>query len=379
MKQQPLTPKQRRQRKSLLVLPLIVFLFTTLLFWALGGGKVSPADASLSPSKGLNTTLPDARLKDERGLNKMSYYDKAASDSVRLKQQMKIDPYYRSRADSNDSGVHFPVHSNSASGLRADSKIRDIGSDRQTADVDLVNKKLAQLQTTINKPPPPAKPDPAVSNNEVTGESLHSGQSKDEDPELQQMNGLLEKILDIQHPDRLKEKKESQVTGADPGRFKAIPAVIDGKQKITQGTVVRLRLLDTVTINGQLMPKGQLLYGSGELYNQRLAMTIKIICMGTNILPVDLTVFDMTDGLEGICVPEAITGDAVRDGAANGVQGLEFMSLDPSVSTQLTGAGINAAKGLFSKKVKRIKAKLKDGHPLLLRDNKKWKQSGSQR
>lgn len=375
MKQQTLTSKQRRQRKSLLVFPVIVFAFTTLLFWALGGGKVSPADAALNPSKGLNTTLPDAKLKDERGLNKMSYYDKAASDSMRLKQQMKTDPYYHPKADSNDSGVHFPVHANLVSGLPSGSQFRPTGNGKQTSDVDLVYKKLAQLQATINKPMPPARSDPvpAVSNNEVAGKTLHPGQSKDEDPELQQMNGLLEKILDIQHPDRLKEKTTSQVKGADTGRFKAIPAVIDGKQKITQGTVVRLRLLDTVTINSQLIPKGQLLYGSGELYNQRLTMTIKIIRMGTNILPVDLTVFDMTDGLEGICVPEALTGDAVKDGAASGVQGLEFMSLDQSVGTQLAGAGISAAKGLFSKKVKRIKAKLKDGHALLLRDNQKMK------
>jgi hypothetical protein len=49
---------------------------------------------------------------------------------------------------------------------------------------------------------------------------------------------------------------------------------------------------------------------------------------------------------------------------------MEFMSLDPSLTAQLTGAGINTAKGLFAKKAKRIKAKLKDGHPLLLRINK---------
>ncbi|WP_183562928.1 conjugative transposon protein TraM [Mucilaginibacter sp. SP1R1] len=369
MKQQTLTPKQRRQRKSLLVFPMIVSAFTTLLFWALGGGdKVRPAEAALTPSNGLNTTLPDAKLKNEHGLNKMSYYDKATSDSVRLKQQMKTDPYYHPKADS---GIHFPI--------RSSRKFRQIGSVAPTANADLVYQKLAQLQTTINKPLPTAKTVSTVTNDEISGKQLHPGQSKEEDPELQQMNSLMEKILDIQHPERLMEKIGSPTKSADMVRFKAIPAVIDGKQKITQGTVVCLRLLDTVTINGQLIPKGQLLYGSGELYNQRLTMTIKIIRMGINILPVDLTVFDMTDGLEGICVPEAITGDAVRDGAASGVQGLEFMSLDPSVSTQLAGAGINAAKGLFSKKVKRIKAKLKDGHALLLRDNNKWKQLNNQK
>ncbi|MDB4921848.1 conjugative transposon protein TraM [Mucilaginibacter sp.] len=370
-----LTLKERRQRKSLLVLPVIVFSFTTLLFWAFGGGRPDSARAEIHQREGLSTKLPDAKLKDDHGLNKMSYYDKAASDSVRLKQQMKTDPYYRQNNGSDTAGLHFPVHTKpvwtNETGAGNPSGLT--GTGKQPAEVDEVYQKLARLQTALNKPAQPVKVSPdllSTGNTTVNRREQLSPQS-DEDPELKQMNGLLEKILDIQHPERLREKTAPQVSATNNERFKAIPAVIDGKQKITEGTVVRLRLLDTVTINGQLIPKGQLLYGGGALYNQRMAMTIKLIRLGTLILPVDLTVFDMTDGLEGICVPEAITGDAVRDGAASGVQGLELMSLDQSVSTQLAGAGISAAKGLFSKKVKRIKAKLKDGHLLLLRDNKK--------
>jgi hypothetical protein len=375
MKTTTLSPKMRRQRKVLLVLPLIVLPVLTLLFWALGGGRVSMANGQVSEMKGLNTNLPDAKVKDDQGLNKMSYYDRAASDSLKLKQQMKTDPYYRSYADQDRSGNHFLNHNLSdrwnyvdhgaLSGQNADG--------RQAAGADQVYEKLAQLQTAINKPARPVKirMEPSLPGGAIQNTSADTARGRNEDPELKQMNGLLEKILDIQHPERLKEKAGDQVSEPAGERFKAIPAVIDGKQKITQGTVVRLRLLDTVTIKGQLVPKGQLLYGSGELYNQRLIMTIKLIRMGTTILPANLTVFDMTDGLEGICVPEAITEDAVKNGAASSVQGLELMSLDPSVGTQLAGAGINAAKGLFSRKVKRIKAKLKDGHPLLLRDNEK--------
>jgi hypothetical protein len=375
MKTTTLSPKMRRQRKVLLVLPLIVLPVLTLLFWALGGGKISMANGQVSEMKGLNTNLPDAKVKDDQELNKMNYYDRAASDSLKLKQQMKTDPYYRSYADQDRSGNHFLNHNLSdrwnyvdhgaLSGQNADG--------RQAAGADQVYEKLAQLQTAINKPARPIKirMEPSLPGGAIQDTSPDTARGRNEDPELKQMNGLLEKILDIQHPERLKEKTGGQVSEPASDRFKAIPAVIDGKQKITQGTVVRLRLLDTVTIKGQLVPKGQLLYGRGELYNQRLIMTIKLIRMGTTILPANLTVFDMTDGLEGICVPEAITEDAVKNGAASSVQGLELMSLDPSVGTQLAGAGINAAKGLFSKKVKRIKAKLKDGHPLLLRDNEK--------
>ncbi|HLA53545.1 MAG TPA: conjugative transposon protein TraM, partial [Flavitalea sp.] len=190
-----------------------------------------------------------------------------------------------------------------------------------------------------------------------------------EDPELKQMNGLLEKILDIQHPERLREKVEGPALLATTEKFKAIPAIVDGTQKIVQGTVIRMRLLDSVRLNGQLFTKGQLIYGSGDLYNQRVKINIKLIHVGLQIIPVDLAVYDRTDGMEGISVPEAVTGDAVRDGAVNGVQNMDLMSFDPSMTAQLTTAGINTAKGLFAKKVKRVKGKLKNRHELLLRDN----------
>jgi hypothetical protein len=363
--------KDMRRRKLLLVLPLIMLPFITLLFWVAGGGKADAVPAEQSRSQGLNTKVPDAKLKDDSALNKMSYYDRAASDSAKLRQLMKADPYYKEHFISDSAAVRssdpiiggqLPVN---------ESPTAATGHSTQMAEAAL-NRKLARLQETIDQPETHPEAVAPANSKAMPAEQTYAGsQAIREDPELRQMNSLLERILDIQHPERVIQKADSNAASMENVRFKAIPAVIDGKQKIIEGTVVRLKLLDTVTINGQLIPKGQLLYGTGRLYNQRLALTIKLIRMGNTILPADLTVFDMTDGLEGISVPEAVTGDAVRSGAVNGVQSMEFMSLDPSFSAQLAGAGVNAAKGLFNKKVKRIKAKLSDGHLLLLRDNVK--------
>jgi hypothetical protein len=376
MKQQPLTPEMMRQRKLLAVLPLILLPFLTLFFWALGGGKVDPANGRANTSKGFNFHLPDAKLKDFSALNKMSYYDQAALDSDKRRQQMKSDPYYRQHGDTDTASLHFSKYrasfmgsSNANSGYV--SKL--IGSsDPSLANAAKVYQKLAALQKAINKPamPPDYQAKPNSGNPAMSSTNPLKIQTNTEDPELRQMNGLLEKILDIEHPGRLKEKSGNK-TDTLARRFKAVPAAIDGNQKITQGTVVRIKLLDTVTLDGQLVPKGQLLYGSGNLYNQRLTLNLRILHRGYTIIPIDLTVYDMVDGLEGISVPEAVTGDAVKDGAVSGVAGMEFMSLDQSMGAQAASAGINAAKGLFAKKVKRVKARLKDGHPLLLRVNPK--------
>jgi Conjugative transposon, TraM len=47
-----------------------------------------------------------------------------------------------------------------------------------------------------------------------------------------------------------------------------------------------------------------------------------------------------------------------------------MIGFDQSLATQVAGAGLDAAKSLLNKKVRRIKVKLKAGYPILLRDNK---------
>ena len=106
MKTKMLSPQLLRKRKLLIVLPLLVLPFVTLLFWALGGGKASDVQAQKQNSKqGLNMELPDANLKDDKSLDKLSYYEKAALDSAKLEELMKNDPYYLQRTGAERSNL----------------------------------------------------------------------------------------------------------------------------------------------------------------------------------------------------------------------------------------------------------------------------------
>src|ERR1700712_4943696 len=85
-----------RKRKMMMVLPLLVLPFITLGFWALGGGKATAETVKqTSNDKGLNLQLPGANLKNDKGLDKMSYYDMAEADSEKLKARMRNDPYFK--------------------------------------------------------------------------------------------------------------------------------------------------------------------------------------------------------------------------------------------------------------------------------------------
>src|SRR5687768_6314210 len=90
------SPRFLQQRKFFLVLPLLTVPFITLAFWLLGGGNAKAIRAEPNVTvHGLNLALPGVYLPEEKPLNKLSYYEKAASDSARLEKLLKSDPYFQ--------------------------------------------------------------------------------------------------------------------------------------------------------------------------------------------------------------------------------------------------------------------------------------------
>src|SRR6266542_3660521 len=84
-----------KRRKFLMFLPLLTLPFVTMIFWALGGGKGNNATAQTnSKQRGLNLKLPEAKLKSEKGFNKLSFYEQAALDSEKILKERKLDPYW---------------------------------------------------------------------------------------------------------------------------------------------------------------------------------------------------------------------------------------------------------------------------------------------
>lgn len=355
MKEQTEEQQQKREKlkKFLLALPILVLPFVFMAFAVLGGGKGEKTDQA-SANKGINTELPEAQFKNTRPEDKLSLYDQAARDSARSK--------------NNAANPLFPVDKQSSNNTANLSY-----SQSADASTTKINQKLAQIGREINRPePPPASvPNPVAPQKNAETEKLENllktmNNKSADDPEMKQLNGMLDKIMAIQNPGSVKAKQDRPV--AKDSAFKAISAVVEGNQKVLQGGVVKLRLVDSVILKNTTIPKGTLLFGSCNITNQRLLLDIKNIRLGTAIIPVDLSVFSL-DGMPGINAPEAELGQAAGNGTDNALQNMEFLPMDQSLSIQAASAGINAAKSLIGKKVKRIKVKLKDGYHILLRNN----------
>ncbi|MCO5936463.1 conjugative transposon protein TraM [Mucilaginibacter sp. RB4R14] len=283
-----------------------------------------------------------------------------------------------------------------------------------------IQTKLAQINRQISQPEAPQytgggthdqQSGPDVKRLEMMMKTMNSGGN---DPEMRQLNQMLQQINDIQNPGNENSRIRSQSlknrqraypvmaakeededdngvsndqpsvnyaaydgggkskkhhtanTGQAPGN--TIQAVVHQDQTLVSGAVVKLRLVDGIYVNGRMIPKGSFVYGTCGLNNERLIIKIASIRYLNSILPVALSVYDL-DGMEGLYVPGSIGRDAAKNGVGDAVQSVQLMSMDQSVGTQAAGVGIEAAKGLFGRKVKQIKVKIKAGYEVLLKDS----------
>jgi len=356
--QAPLNAEFRKKRKFYLVVPLLVLPFLTMTFWALGGGSGKADKNKTAQQKGINMALPSAQFREQEANNKMAIYQTAAKDSAKknavagseFMQQMGFNP------SQVDSGA---IHKDQSEAVSTKQNSADLQSARISAKLAAINRQISQPAYTDES----AYDDHSVKKLNRMMKAMNSSQGKD--PEMEQLNTMLTKIQAIQNPTSVKPAEKK----TDNAVFKAIPAMIDGKQKVMNGGTVRLKLTDSIRLRGEYLPKGQLIFGACQVTNQRLLLTIENVRLDKKIIPVNLTVFSL-DGMPGIPAPEADLGGAAGTGADNAVQSMQFMSMDASLGAQAAAGGINAAKGLFSKKVHKIKLKLKDEYPVLLKINK---------
>jgi conjugative transposon TraM protein len=449
-----ISPKQKRHRKFLLVLPLLAFPFVTMAFWTMGGGTGPTKETD--HNTGLNTNLPAPDFKNEQQKTKMELYALADRDSLRRKEQLAKDPFYKMTMDISLDEVEDTTTSEdtreSAPEPRSfpQKKYRDPNKEK-------VMKKLAELNKALNSsvqaPDEPAdmkawsdEPESADARRLNAMMMGLQQQVQEKDPQMEQMEAMLDKIIEIQHPERVAEqakelslknkqrvypvglareempislleskrpivhrsvmhiagatdsleipvvsfdedslihdeKSQRQLTSvtnvgfyglsdneADESLQNAIEAKVAETQTLVTGATLKLELLNDCYIGGIIIKSGQFVYGRANLNGERLEVNIPSVRTGKNIMPVSMQVYDM-DGLAGIYMPGAISRDVAKNSAEQAVQGINFMSYDPSLASQATSAGITAAKALFSKKARLVRVTVKAGYKVMLRDN----------
>lgn len=420
---------EKKQQQLLLIVPLPLAFFAALLFYGLGGGKTKKANGD--SKLGINTSVPTTKADGTTALDKLSIYMQADKDSAKKAELLSKDPFFQQTPGQTPAQPAAQQNMQEApvSPFNVNAQARSVNGLQHYSDSNeqKVRRKLAELQKQLQS---------NTDNNTVTGfrsnpiasltdtekpaippdYSALIGQTskKAPDPEMEQINGMLEKVLDIQHPERVKERlqevsvkektkvfpvqaqDEPIITDLFKGREmadsnnrqgninnrfyemsantsvnsagNAIAAVIHENQSVVSGATIKLRLEQDMYVQGTLIPAGSFVHGEGKLNGDRFLVDIKSIHFGNSVFPVKLSVFGL-DGLEGVQVDGAISREVAKQGIDQGLQSMQLSSLDASLTAQAASAGIETVKTLLSRKIRLVKVLLKAGHPVLLKDN----------
>ena len=282
-----------------------------------------------------------------------------AAEAERIRQQEEMEELERSLAESKKH-INSYAYGNGASDSRAGGEAGYSSQDDFARDLEEIQRRSFERQKAIES-------------------GLGFGNSEAEEAAKRQRADSIAKVrkeeaernrpnLVIKSSDTNADKFHTVTSSDEAVEAKLIRAMIDETTKAKEGTRLRFKLLDDVTVSETRLRKGTYLYGTVSGFGQqRVRATITSILVGDKFIKVKLSVFD-NDGMEGFYVPESSFRDFVKDASANTVQqNISFESEDgygsgisgEAIALQALQNMYNSATSAISSGIKKNKAKIK--------------------
>lgn len=187
-----------------------------------------------------------------------------------------------------------------------------------------------------------------------------TGNTKKKNQKPEEKAEIVEKVKDAN------SEKFNTVTSIENVDEPLIKAMIDKTTKAREGTRLRFKLLDDVSVKGLKLKKGSYLYGIVTGFGQqRVKANITSILVGNKFIRVNLSVYD-NDGMEGFYVPESTFREMVKDASSNIAN--QQLNFDMSGETGISGEMIalqalqnmyRSASSAVSSNIRKNKARIK--------------------
>lgn len=280
-----------------------------------------------------------------------------AAEAERIRQQKELEELERSLAESRKH-INSYAYDNPSSG---DNRRNGYSSQEEFAnDLEEIQRRSYERQKAIES-------------------GLGYGSSEEEEALRKQRADSIAKVraeekernrpnLVIKSKDTNVDKFHTVSASDETVDARLIRAMIDQTTKAREGTRLRFKLLDDVTVSGTKLKKGTYLYGTVSGFGQqRVRATITSILVGDKFIKVKLSVFD-NDGMEGFYVPESAFRDFVKDAGSSTVQqNISFESEDgydsgisgEAIALQALQNMYNSATSAISSNIRKNKAKIK--------------------
>ena len=300
----------------------------------------------------------------EDELNKLD-----AAEAERIHQQQEMEELERSLAESRRHINSFAYGDNASSGNRSGNGSRTgtstttegyTSQDDFARDLEEIQRRSYERQKAIES---------GLGIGRFDADERAEKQRRDSIARVRQAKKERNRPkLVIKSGDTNAEKFHTVTSPDDVAEAKLIRAMIDRTTKAKEGTRLRFKLLDDITVSNTKLKKGTYLYGTVTGFGQqRVKATITSILVGDKFINVKLSVFD-NDGMEGFYVPESSFREFVKDASSSAVQqNISFESEDgygsgisgEALALQALQNVYNSASSAISSNIRKNKAKIK--------------------
>ena len=312
-----------------------------------GDEEAFTAVGSLGEDKEENESLEHGYTEEE--LNRLD-----AAEAERIRQQQEMEELERSLAESRKHINSYAYGDNPANRNDGYSSQEDFARD-----LEEIQRRSYERQKAIESGLGIGNEDAEEAARKQRADSI--ARVQEEEMERNRPN------LVIKSPDTNADKFHTVEAESSTADATLICAMIDQNTKAKEGTRLRFKLLDDVTVSGTKLKKNTYLYGTVTGFGQqRVRAAITSILVGGKFIKVNLSVFD-NDGMEGFYVPESAFRDFLKDAGASTVQqNISFESdgygsgiSGEAVALQALQNMYNSATSTLSSNIRKNKAKIK--------------------
>ena len=381
--------ERQRKRKVLLFATILGCIFLVVLWLIFRPAPVKPQEGAA----GINTTVPDGKAQATVG-DKRKAAEQLRSEEQQQKRMMTLGDNSFSLLDDGLKPAEESAPADNPA-LRAAEANRAMQRQVQgfyatpprNAEVEALKEQVAVLQSQLDVER--RQPDPlalAEEQYKLAHKYLGGGTAVDEEagPTKQRRDSRLSVMRPVREgeveastldprADFTIERNLGFLTAAGGVTHADIPTVracVAATQVIRAGSIVRLRLLEPVRIDGVTIPRNTPLYGLATISGMRLQIVVLSVEYGGRIFAVEAVAYDM-DGQPGLNVPNSRERTALKEALASVGQTAETSvsvthSAGQQVLSTVAQGGLQASSRYIAEKLREVKITLKANHQLLL-------------
>ncbi|GJG69128.1 conjugative transposon protein TraM [Prevotella lacticifex] len=383
--------KRLNLRQPKYIFPLVIFLpLLGLIYFGMETFKGNGKTAKSVVTDSINMSLPEARSEgmddkmtamnkrfaeggaftavdgigddyEQKDTTGSGYNDKERQDidavNAERLRQMKAEQDLRERQQANMNRINGYGSGGYGSGRTQQDDLNDYARELeriQNRSMDRQRRYYAEQEQRDKEEEAEERRQQQAMIEALTGNSRKKSNKKEEKTEV------VEKVKEDN------SEKFNTVASTENIDEPLIKAMIDKTTKAREGTRLRFKLLDDVTVKGIRLKKGSYLYGIVTGFGQQRVMAnITSILVGNKFIKVNLSVFD-NDGMEGFYVPESTFREMMKDAGSNiAAQNIQFDvngtgGVSPEIiALQALQNMYQSASSAVSKNIRKNKAKIK--------------------